>query len=242
MATSEQLEREAEQTMVQIADTLAELRDHLTPSRILDDALDYARDGGGQLTRNLVRNIGRQVVQNPIPAALVGVGIIWLTMAGKLPRSSRVAKPATSNDLTSAATDRATRAVAGVKRGISPMPTEITDDASDFAESAGQTIHDANDTAYGQTTSGARDTTRTIRQSAATAVENALNSGRTLAAYLRNEPLVLAGLGLALGALIGASLPHGEKEDELMGQSSEALKEGAVKAAKESAVGSSETR
>jgi len=54
MATSEQLERQAEFTRAQIADSLAELRDRMTPGQVMDETLDYFRDGrAGQFVRNL---------------------------------------------------------------------------------------------------------------------------------------------------------------------------------------------
>jgi hypothetical protein len=40
-----------------------------------------------------------------------------------------------------------------------------------------------------------------------------------------DQPLVLAGLGVALGAAVGAAFPSTETEDQLMGESSDELKE-----------------
>jgi hypothetical protein len=42
-------------------------------------------------------------------------------------------------------------------------------------------------------------------------------AGRGLVDLMKEQPLVLAGLGLALGAALGASLPATEAEDRLMG-------------------------
>jgi hypothetical protein len=43
--------------------------------------------------------------------------------------------------------------------------------------------------------------------------------------FLYEQPLVLAGVGLAIGAAIGAALPITEAENEMLGERSEALKE-----------------
>ena len=71
MASSEQLEREAEATRARIAETLAELRTRITPGQIVDEAFDYARGSSGG---DWVRNLGRQLADNPLPAALMGAG------------------------------------------------------------------------------------------------------------------------------------------------------------------------
>jgi hypothetical protein len=43
--------------------------------------------------------------------------------------------------------------------------------------------------------------------------------------FCRDQPLVLAGIGLAVGAAIGAMLPRTEAEDQFMGDASDELKE-----------------
>jgi hypothetical protein len=58
-------------------------------------------------------------------------------------------------------------------------------------------------------------------------------ASRSLADFLQEQPLVLAGLGLALGAAVGAVLPSTRTEDELMGETSDALKEGVATTAEE---------
>jgi len=80
MATSEQLEREAETTRAQIAATLDELRGRLTAGQMVDQIIDYTRDSGGG---EFFRSFGRQVAGNPLPVTLVGAGLAWLMMAGR---------------------------------------------------------------------------------------------------------------------------------------------------------------
>jgi hypothetical protein len=50
-------------------------------------------------------------------------------------------------------------------------------------------------------------------------------SGRDFMDFCRDQPLVLAGIGLAVGAAIGAMLPRTEAEDQFMGDASDELKE-----------------
>ena len=66
MASSEQLEREAEATRARIAATLTELRARISPGQMLDEAIDYARDGNGA-------DLLRAVRQGSIPPTKVCV-------------------------------------------------------------------------------------------------------------------------------------------------------------------------
>ena len=45
--SSAQLEREAEQTRSQLAQTLDELRERITPGQLMDQAVDFAKDSVG---------------------------------------------------------------------------------------------------------------------------------------------------------------------------------------------------
>ena len=55
---SEQLEREAEETRWQLAGTLEELRERVTPGRVVDELIDYARSGP---PAEFLRNLGRDI-------------------------------------------------------------------------------------------------------------------------------------------------------------------------------------
>ena len=78
MATTRQLEKDVDKTRGRIEDTLSELRDRLSPPSLIDEALGYAKDNGGA---DFVRNLGRQVADNPLPVALMGAGLAWLMVS-----------------------------------------------------------------------------------------------------------------------------------------------------------------
>jgi hypothetical protein len=78
MTSSVQLEGEAEQTRSELAHTLEELRDHLTPGQLVDDTLDYARDTvGGEFLHNL----SRQAAANPLSVCVFGAGLAWMMLS-----------------------------------------------------------------------------------------------------------------------------------------------------------------
>jgi hypothetical protein len=51
------------------------------------------------------------------------------------------------------------------------------------------------------------------------------DASQNLLQFCMGQPLVLAGIGLAVGAALGASLPGTEAENQLMGESSDQVKE-----------------
>jgi len=70
----EQLERTAEQIRADLDRTLDALERKLSPSQLLDRSLEYLRDHGGELTRN----VGEAVRRHPVPIVLAVAGIGWL--------------------------------------------------------------------------------------------------------------------------------------------------------------------
>src|SRR5947207_7438064 len=108
---SEQFEREAEETRWQLAGTLEELRDRMTPGRVVDQVIDYTRDSPAA---EFIRNLGREVRENPMPLVLIGIGIAWLMVASS--RSSRAAIASAADTVARKAADVGTTTSAAVSR------------------------------------------------------------------------------------------------------------------------------
>lgn len=239
MTTSAQLELEAEETRSQIAETLDELRDRMTPGQIVDQVIDYMRDSGGGM---FVQNFRRQVVANPIPVTLVGAGIAWLALASRRPGNGSIGRAA------SAVRDKAGEAVDGLRdswsardrasAGAEGWSEGARETASDWADQTGTAASRLGDRANeaGARLKGRADAATSALNDAASSAydaaargsrrlrENVASGGRTLTDLVKDQPLVVAGLGLALGALLGAVLPGTETEDRLMGDASDAAK------------------
>src|SRR5215212_10058641 len=80
MNTTEQLEHETEETREQISATLDELRARMTPGHVVDQLVDFASDSSGGM---FFRNLRQQVIDNPVPVALMGAGLAWLAISGR---------------------------------------------------------------------------------------------------------------------------------------------------------------
>ena len=107
---SEKLEREAGRTRAQLTEALEALRARMTPGQVIDQLIDYARDGPGA---GFGRNLVREVRENPLPLVLIGIGIAWLMVASS--RSSRAVIAGAADSVTRKAADisTATRRMVG---------------------------------------------------------------------------------------------------------------------------------
>ena len=246
MASSEQLEREAQATRARIEQTLAELRTRISPGQIVEEAVDYARDSGGG---DFVRNLSRQVADNPVPVALMGAGLVWLMMAPRRPRDGALEQ---TGDGSVDTTEPASRSMGADRTGT--MTSDFKNAAQQTADTAaerGEKISDKTGSvasgAYEKSAGAAARAYDKAAELAGSAYERAgdvigrareaatqsLPSARGVSNFVREEPLVFAGLGIALGAVIGALLPSTDLENRTMGERSDALKSDAMAAARE---------
>lgn len=85
-------EQEIHQQRARVEATLDEIERRLTPGQLVDEVLRHVRDPGA----SFVANLGRTLAENPVPTALVGVGIAWLLLARRAGSSAPV-PPAPGN-------------------------------------------------------------------------------------------------------------------------------------------------
>ena len=74
---SDQYVEEIEQTREEIDRTLLTLEDKLSPRELWEEAIRWS--GGA---REFSENLGRTIRDNPIPATLLAISLIWLMVAG----------------------------------------------------------------------------------------------------------------------------------------------------------------
>jgi len=77
---SAELAQEVEAQRQRVESRIGEIRERLSPGQLLDEALTYTKHGG----QHFAANLGEAVSNNPLPAALLGVSLVWL-MTGKAP-------------------------------------------------------------------------------------------------------------------------------------------------------------
>jgi hypothetical protein len=142
-------------------------------------------------------------------------------------------------DSISDAPDEAGSAAAAMS-GAGSAHGSITDKAasaygamSEKAASAYETMSDKTASAYDEASEAAARAAAAARERAQAMTQSAADASRSFLDFCKEQPLVLAGIGLALGAVFGAALPGTKTEDELMGETSDQLKERAQSLAAE---------
>jgi Protein of unknown function (DUF3618) len=133
--------------------------------------------------------------------------------------------------MSEAAADAASRAketmgdAAGQVKNAASEVKDTTMRLKDAASAAGAAFGDTVSDTYDRAAAGASRAATTMAGSASKIGKGAAASGRDFIDFCRDQPLVLAGIGVAVGAAIGALLPRTQAEDELMGDVSDELKE-----------------
>jgi len=143
---------------------------------------------------------------------------------GERIRAGAAAVSGAAADATSQSKEVMSDATAQVKDAAS----QVKDNAAhlkDAAIAAGAAFGDTLSTTYDRTAAGASRAATAVTGSASRIGKGAAASGREFMDFCRDQPLVLAGIGLAVGAAIGAVLPRTEAEDQFMGDVSDQLKE-----------------
>lgn len=74
----EAIQADIERTRADLEQTLGAIERRLNPSELVDQGLSYLRHSGA---REYVDNLGTAAKQDPIPLALVGVGLTWLMLS-----------------------------------------------------------------------------------------------------------------------------------------------------------------
>jgi len=225
-----ELERDAQNRRERVGETLNELENRLSPDRWVDNAVGLFKEHGGEISDGLQRSVKR----NPLPVILTGIGIAWM-MLGQ--RDDGYGSRGGSG--------RRYPAYRQPQYGSQHIPSSIQsdtrnvddeDDGEGLMDRVGSVVGDARDSVSRSARdmqSSARQQMSSVRRTSADAagdLEGQLSDYRQLTGeraeewasdaqrFLQEQPLVAGGMGIALGALLGALLPTSESEQRLARQ------------------------
>jgi len=187
-------------------------------------------------TSGFVQDLADAARQNPLAAALIGVGVLWL-FGG---RAVQVAGTAVGHALQDG--EGAQSALGAANSSFKTAARS----AGDAARSAGDNVASATAKFESGASAALQEARRYGREQADTVSHYARSvpeTGAEMLGSLRSslgdvferQPLALGALGLALGAGIAAALPPTSLESEYLGESSEMVKERATQFATEKA-------
>ena len=210
--TSKDIEREADVSRAELAETLGSLKDKLTPGQIFDDLFGGSSANAGAFLKNL----GVTMRDHPMPAVLIGAGLaMMLTGSGKGDAA-----------VTTHPSSRSPIGSSGVS-SVLDSARATAHDAVDGLKSASSAVGDTL-TGIGNSAADAVDSLQGGLGTAAGAIKSGsssvLRSGSQLGALVTDQPIIAASIGLALGAVLAAALPSTDVENSLMGSTSDAIK------------------
>ena len=229
--STREIERDVERTRSDIEDTVEALREKMSLGQIVDEASRYLRNSGGS---EAMHNLAAQARANPLPLALVGVGLAWL-MSGR-------GQPAMGYPSGSYAGNGSSFREAGSRIGETAGAAKgaIAEKGRKAGEAASSTMHQVGEQAshaIERVGEGASHAYGRVSETASQGYERmsdqASRAQRRMSEMVESEPLILAGLGLAVGAAIAALMPATRTENRLMGDKLDEWKQEAGDMARE---------
>ena len=225
----------AEQARAGLVSTLNQLRENLKPANVMDEVMTNAKVSASVVSDQIWSTARR----NPLPALMIGAGLAMLLGVG-----ARAATPARRVQVTGRNPPDPRNALAiGSRLGSRrPALATSTSPANSVRRTAGTVQTQAADL-MGQASSRISD----AASRGASAISNAFKGqsttgGDTMSYYphttdhvrtsfariLDDQPLVLAAIGIAVGAALGAAIPQTETENSLLGETSHQVRDAAT--------------
>jgi hypothetical protein len=149
---------------------------------------------------------------NPLPTTVAGVGLAWLLMnrsrsAANRTRGSNGQGGATVGRVAQRASGAVSQGVQGATdvagnalHGASELVTSVAHTATEGVQQAAQVVTDSAQSLAGTAQYGAKRVERTVQRA------------------LQERPLAIGAAALAIGTVVGCSLPGTSAENELMGE------------------------
>jgi len=194
-----QSSREVQSDVIEIreemAKTLEDISTKLMPKELLSQLMGFITGGGGlRLMKSLPSAIGR----NPIPAMMIAGGIGYLIYEEVQSRESRT-----------------------TGMGMQPTGGEVPHGRG--VERAGERVGERASEIVGRAREGAQELAHRASSMASQAMQMTRDVAHRGQDLVRDQPLVLAGLGLALGAALAGTAPLSRREQQLLGQPAQHL-------------------
>jgi ElaB/YqjD/DUF883 family membrane-anchored ribosome-binding protein len=241
------LKEQAKEKLAEVSDTVR----HEVRARI-DDAKDSVREATIGRARNMMdrtkrgaRDAGSNFVdrirENPIPAAMTGIGLAWLLFGGrKQERSmqrfdydddydfardvevSPYGEEIAPYDMQSLRDENE-----GFEDGLGDRARRASEQARAKVEGTVERVRDKASHALHETQDRGRQLARRTRDRAADMQGRARVQARRLEGgferMYRENPIAVGAAAIAVGTMVGLSLPRTEREDELLGATRDRL-------------------
>lgn len=197
--TAEDIEDEIARTRGEMADTLTAIERKLSPQQIMDQAVDTMRDLLSDRSR-----VAEIVRDNPIPLALVGLGLGWLAISAATGR-----RPAAGTRMGSyESMEGVAPGWRGDDTGYAPgVESPAYGAVAGAIESGAESAAAAAAQARGRVTDWGRQARASANQAA----------DRTRDAF-QDHPLTMGAVAMMVGAAVGILLPRSRAEERALGE------------------------
>jgi hypothetical protein len=177
---------------------------------------------------DFVTGLQDAIRQNPVSAALVGMGILWMFTGGNrmtasaalLPSAARAAATGVGSALQNSAD-----AVGAVTEGMRSAGSRVVDGVRDTISGASVSVRETASQAYDAVKGAVSDSTSKTTQSTTVQAGTAQGMAGVLQSNLKDtferQPLLLGAIGLAVGAGMAAGLPSTQIEAEFAGDTAD---------------------
>jgi ElaB/YqjD/DUF883 family membrane-anchored ribosome-binding protein len=218
---------EIERTRAGMSETVDAIQERLSPENLKEQAKDRVKEATVGKAQEAGSSIVDTIRQNPLPAALTGIGLGWLFVNARKQSSYRPPYgDVTYRDAAYVEGYPPTNEYASGAYGYPPRyedqgadgssPVQAAERARDkIGETAGRAQDKAGELA-GRTQDGASQLSDQVRY-------QARRAGGGLQRMLQENPLAVGTLAVGVGAAIGLAIPETSKEHEVMGEARDNL-------------------
>jgi ElaB/YqjD/DUF883 family membrane-anchored ribosome-binding protein len=208
----EAIEREIDAQRASIGNIVDALESKFTPGQVFDQALSFMQSNGS----TFLTNLGTSVRNNPVPAVLTSVGLLWLMMSQNRPPTPRPGYQVAPDQ------NRVGEWADGLADGI--------DSARDHLHQTADTLKEGYQTVKGKATNlgdnlgaATENISHAVHHASDRLVRSTQVMSNQFSHLLKEQPLMVAAAGIALGAMLGAALPSTATEQRYLGKTSAGL-------------------
>jgi ElaB/YqjD/DUF883 family membrane-anchored ribosome-binding protein len=204
----------SEQVSEKVGDVIESAKESVYDATIgkVVNFMQQARDGVTQ------SSVGRTIMANPLPFALIGAGAAMLIYSAKGKKNRRQLSQYRTQDYMASSRGEGRKAdlIGGAADSISSTAGSAYETISEKAGSAMETVSNAANKTYSDATDMAHRAYDRVGEFGTAAKQN-------YDYYVEEKPLAVAAAAMAVGAVVGLALPSTNYEGRMMGEARQNL-------------------